>query len=188
MDKAIRIFMTCTCGSSLNFSSCCEPIITGEKKAATAEQLMRARYSSYVAGNIDFLEKSLAPESRTDFDKASTKKWAQQTEWKSLQIMSVDKGGENDSKGTVEFMATYKVDGEGLEHHEVSTFRKDKDGNWYFIDGESHTHKEGEGHHHHHEKPVTVVREQPKIGRNDPCTCGSGKKYKKCCGAIGPEA
>jgi len=27
-----------------------------------------------------------------------------------------------------------------------------------------------------------VVRDQPKIGRNDPCTCGSGKKYKKCCG------
>jgi uncharacterized protein YecA (UPF0149 family) len=29
----------------------------------------------------------------------------------------------------------------------------------------------------------TVRREGPKIGRNDPCPCGSGKKYKKCCGA-----
>ncbi len=29
----------------------------------------------------------------------------------------------------------------------------------------------------------TVKREAPKVGRNDPCTCGSGKKYKKCCGA-----
>ncbi|MCK5064344.1 MAG: preprotein translocase subunit SecA, partial [Candidatus Fermentibacteraceae bacterium] len=28
----------------------------------------------------------------------------------------------------------------------------------------------------------TVVRDQPKVGRNDPCPCGSGKKYKKCCG------
>ncbi len=28
----------------------------------------------------------------------------------------------------------------------------------------------------------TVVREEPKIGRNDPCPCGSGKKYKNCCG------
>ncbi len=28
----------------------------------------------------------------------------------------------------------------------------------------------------------TIVREQPKVGRNDPCPCGSGKKYKKCCG------
>ena len=31
-------------------------------------------------------------------------------------------------------------------------------------------------------KQATVVREQPKVGRNDPCPCGSGKKYKKCCG------
>jgi len=28
----------------------------------------------------------------------------------------------------------------------------------------------------------TVVRNNPKVGRNDPCPCGSGKKYKKCCG------
>ena len=28
----------------------------------------------------------------------------------------------------------------------------------------------------------TVKRETPKVGRNDPCPCGSGKKYKKCCG------
>lgn len=32
-------------------------------------------------------------------------------------------------------------------------------------------------------RSMTVVNEGPKIGRNDPCPCGSGKKYKKCCGA-----
>ncbi len=31
-------------------------------------------------------------------------------------------------------------------------------------------------------KVKTIVRETPKVGRNDPCPCGSGKKYKKCCG------
>jgi preprotein translocase subunit SecA len=31
-------------------------------------------------------------------------------------------------------------------------------------------------------KPQTVHRDQRKVGRNDPCACGSGKKYKKCCG------
>ena len=30
--------------------------------------------------------------------------------------------------------------------------------------------------------PVTVRRKEKKVGRNDPCPCGSGKKYKKCCG------
>jgi uncharacterized protein YecA (UPF0149 family) len=31
-------------------------------------------------------------------------------------------------------------------------------------------------------KPKPVVREGPKVGRNDPCPCGSGQKYKKCHG------
>jgi preprotein translocase subunit SecA len=33
-------------------------------------------------------------------------------------------------------------------------------------------------------RPATVVREYPKVGRNDPCPCGSGKKYKQCHGAL----
>ena len=32
------------------------------------------------------------------------------------------------------------------------------------------------------QKVETVVHEGPRVGRNDPCPCGSGKKYKKCCG------
>jgi preprotein translocase subunit SecA len=32
------------------------------------------------------------------------------------------------------------------------------------------------------QKPAQVVNQAPKVGRNDPCTCGSGKKYKQCCG------
>jgi len=30
--------------------------------------------------------------------------------------------------------------------------------------------------------PVPIRKSGPKVGRNDPCPCGSGKKYKKCCG------
>ncbi len=32
------------------------------------------------------------------------------------------------------------------------------------------------------EAPKPVKRAEPKVGRNDPCPCGSGKKYKQCCG------
>jgi preprotein translocase subunit SecA len=40
--------------------------------------------------------------------------------------------------------------------------------------------------HEHDHPPVTPYRrEEPKVGRNDPCFCGSGKKYKKCHGAAG---
>jgi|SRR6185437_405113 len=36
-------------------------------------------------------------------------------------------------------------------------------------------------------RPEPYERAGPKIGRNDPCSCGSGKKYKRCCGAAGAE-
>ncbi|MCX6110492.1 MAG: SEC-C metal-binding domain-containing protein [Proteobacteria bacterium] len=41
----------------------------------------------------------------------------------------------------------------------------------------SHDHHD----HHHHHAVQPFVRATPKLGRNDPCSCGSGKKYKKCC-------
>lgn len=42
-------------------------------------------------------------------------------------------------------------------------------------------HVHGPGCNHHHEAKIPIVRQGAKIGRNDPCPCGSGKKYKKCC-------
>ncbi len=54
----------------------------------------------------------------------------------------------------------------------------------------AHTHEHGDnccdhdhhGHGHHHHAPgVTLTRQGSKVGRNDACPCGSGKKYKKCC-------
>ena len=44
-----------------------------------------------------------------------------------------------------------------------------------------HDHHHGHGHDHAHAPLTPIVRSAPKIGRNDPCPCGSGKKYKKCC-------
>ncbi len=172
--------MTCYCGSTEAFNLCCEPFLIGKSFPETAEKLMRSRYSAFVTADVDYIKNTLAPESRTDFDVASTKKWAQEAKWKGLKILSTDKGQGTDKKGTVEFIATYQLEGETLDHHEVAQFRKNETGKWFFVEGDAHTHKEGEDHHHH--KPQTVVRDTPKIGRNDPCLCGSGKKYKKCCG------
>lgn len=173
--------MKCPCGSNENFENCCEPFLTGKALPKTAEQLMRSRYTAYTKVDVDYLKNTLAPESRSDFDAKQTKEWAQQAKWKGLKILSTEKGTAEDTKGVVEFTATYVQDGEGFDHHETSQFRKTETGQWLFIDGDAHTHKEGETHHHH--KPQTVTRETPKVGRNDACPCGSGKKYKKCCGA-----
>lgn len=136
---------------------------------------MRSRYSAYVKAAIPYLKETLAPESRGDFNEKEAKEWAKSAEWLNLEILSA-KGN------SVEFNAKYKTQGKILEHHEVSTFRKDGD-RWYFVDGESHTHEDGKGHHQHKEPQAPVVRAEPKISRNDPCSCGSGKKFKKCCGA-----
>ena len=175
--------MSCPCGTAEKFESCCEPFISGESLPETAEKLMRSRYTAYTLGNIDYIKKTLAPESSDEFDEKDAKEWSKNAKWKKLKIISVNKGGAEDKRGTVEFNATYEQNGEEIDHHEVSQFRKTAEGKWLFIDGDSHTHKAGEHHHHHHHNHEPVVRDGPKVGRNDPCTCGSGKKYKKCCGA-----
>jgi preprotein translocase subunit SecA len=48
--------------------------------------------------------------------------------------------------------------------------------------GFSEDHVEGLDPQGEAARPQTFRREKPKVGRNDPCPCGSGKKYKKCCG------
>ncbi|MBL7545899.1 MAG: SEC-C domain-containing protein [Bdellovibrionaceae bacterium] len=143
---------------------------------------MRSRYTAYTKGDIDYIKNTLAPESVHDFDMVATKKWSQQSKWLGLKIHAAS-GGVNDKQGKVEFTATYNNKKENLEHHEVSEFRKDENGRWLFVTGDGHTHREGEGHDHHTTKVETVVRQEPKVGRNDACPCGSGKKYKKCCAA-----
>lgn len=166
--------MSCPCGRPEEYSKCCEPYITGAQNAPNPEALMRSRYTAHVKMELNYLRETLAPEVRSQFREKDVREWAQ-SEWVGLDVL--------EAKGnTVEFMAKYRSKGKVYEHHEVSKFRKIGD-RWFFVDGDSHVHEEGQGHHHHHEPIVPIVREQPKVGRNDPCSCGSGQKYKKCCGA-----
>ncbi|MBV5341600.1 MAG: YchJ family protein [Deltaproteobacteria bacterium] len=156
----------CPCGSGSPYSECCEPIISGGRKATTAEQLMRARYSAYVFAMMDFIFDSTHPDHCEGYDHVGTKEWAETAEWHGLEIISTKKGGVDDSTGEVEFIARFSEKGDQREHHEAGQFKK-KDDCWYFTEGKMVR-----------PKPLTVA----KIGRNDPCTCGSGLKYKKCCG------
>ena len=159
---------TCPCKSGKTFGECCGPIISGERKAATPEELMRARYSSYVTGDVLFLKTSATKAVQEEFDEKTSQTWSRSAAWHGLEIISTEKGGPDDDTGVVEFRALYTANNEFCNHHEVSQFVKE-DGEWKFADGEL----VGE---------TPVVREEPKIGRNDLCPCGSGKKYKKCCG------
>jgi SEC-C motif-containing protein len=155
----------------LNFSDCCEPILKGKVKAPTAEAMMRSRYTAYVLKNIDFIDQTQMNEKHEVFNKEEALKWAEGSEWKGLEIKSTKKGLANDDTGVVEFVAHYKdkASGTELRHHETSLFQKNN-GEWKFKEGNVHGAQ-------------PVKRLEPKLGRNDPCHCGSGKKFKKCHGA-----
>ena len=147
----------------------CLPFIRNERRPDTAAELMASRYVAYTLGEIDYLITTHAPETRDSIDRAATEHWSRKASWRSLEIVGTTAGGPSDEHGEVEFIACYALDGVDQVHHERSTFRR-VEGRWYFVDGKTVP-----------KKPVQRVGE--KVGRNDPCACGSGKKSKKCCGA-----
>lgn len=168
--------MLCPCRSldqnnQLDYEKCCGPLIERKKPAPTAESLMRSRYTAYVVKNIDYIDATQITLDGETFDKEEAQKWAESADWLGIEILKTQKGEQEDNTGVVEFVAHYKDKNSGTElrHHETSLFQK-KDGEWSFREG-----------HIHGGQPVK--RLEPKIGRNDPCSCGSGKKFKKCCGA-----
>jgi SEC-C motif-containing protein len=157
----------CPCGSGREYSACCETYIKGRAKAPTAEALMRSRYSAYVEHEIDYIINTCVNRDEDGIDHKSTRDWSEKSKWLGLKIVSTEKGGISDKKGTVEFEATYERDGLKDIHHETAKFKKEND-EWLYEEGTI--------------TPRTIVRSSPKIGRNDPCPCGSGKKFKYCCG------
>ncbi len=158
----------CPCGSDLAYENCCAAIINGTRTAETAEQLMRSRYSAYAESEIEHLINTTHPDHKDGMDETSIRKWSQNSTWHSLEIINTEKGGADDQDGIVEFIANYSEKNSRRKHHEIASFKK-KDGNWLYFDGETPEIKQ-------------VVRSGPKTGRNDPCPCGSSKKFKKCCG------
>jgi len=157
----------CPCDSGSTLNECCKPVIDGVAKASTAEALMRSRYTAYTLQDINYLASTLDPNELREFDKDGTAMWARESSWVGLEIVETSLGSPDDKEGTVEFKARYQRDGAIHEHHEVSRFRK-IDGAWLYCGGK------GAG-------PVQFRHDAPKTGRNEPCPCGSGKKYKKCC-------
>ena len=158
----------CPCGSGKKYGACCELFFFFFSKALTAESFMRARYTAYVVHEIDFIINSCEEgEGIADIDKKATEDWSRNSTWNGLKILRTEKGQEGDDEGVVEFTADYTLKQMHDVHHEVAAFKK-INGEWKYVAGNIIT--------------TTVKREGEKIGRNDPCPCGSGKKYKKCCG------
>jgi SEC-C motif domain protein len=150
----------------MSFGVCCEPLINGEP-AKTAVSLMRSRYSAFVVGYLDYVQKTSALEALLKFNRAELEQSLPTTEWLGLEILNTEAGRETDATGFVTFEVRFRQDGRLYRQAERSEFRR-IGADWRYCRGE-----------------VSFTRNPPliQIGRNDPCSCGSGKKCKKCCGA-----
>lgn len=150
----------CHCESGRLFDDCCGPLLAGSYPAPTAEALMRSRYTANVEKNTTYLLNTWHSSTRPpsiDADTIPT--------WCGLSILAVNQGQQGDDRGMVEFRALYRSDSGLGVLHERSRFVFEN-GCWSYVDGELRE---------------SGALMSAKTGRNAPCPCGSGKKYKKCC-------
>lgn len=162
----------CPCGSGRSLTDCCKPVIAGERSPQTAEELMRSRYTAFTTGDVDWIMTSHHPDTVEEVDRDEVAQWSGSSEWLGLKIRSTEAGGPDDDEGIVQFRARYRVQGRQIDHNERAHFERDG-GEWRFhsvLDDEAGPE-------------LVPVGPRATVGRNDPCTCGSGKKFKKCCGA-----
>ncbi|MEE8059279.1 MAG: YchJ family protein [Pseudomonadales bacterium] len=161
----------CYCGNPSAFKHCCGPLLSGKAIAKTAEQLMRSRFSAFCSGNIDYLISSHHPSKRKPDDQQTLTHTISQYEWLNLKIKKTSKGLCHDSEGDVEFIATYTQRAQLSQLHENSRFIKENN-QWFYLDGDIFARPD---------KSSNSFR-TINVKRNDPCWCGSGKKFKHCHG------
>jgi len=122
---------------------------------------MRSRFSGYILQLGHYLFDTYHADYRGNL--TPTQLAEKTVEWKNLQIIETDT---LDTTGFVEFKAWYIDENQLSCLHERSRFIK-LDKQWLYCDGD-----------------IYPEQKSGKINRNDPCPCGSGKKYKKCCANI----
>jgi len=154
------MFEKCPCGSGKLYANCCKPYIKGKENAPTPEALMRSRYSAYVLHEIDYIIDTC--KDKEEINRVNVENWSNKSIWLGLEIIK------SDETGNVEFKAVYEQGSFKKIHHELASFIKDDEGRWRYSDGKVFF------------SPIT--RSDIKQGRNEYCACGSGKKYKHCCG------
>jgi SEC-C motif-containing protein len=129
---------------------------------------MRSRYSAFVTGDLDYLQKTSAGEAALKFNRAELALSLPDTEWLGLQITAAEDGQAGDIRGSVTFTARFREHGRLHVQGERSEFRR-IGGEWRYVSGEVDA------------RPGDMA--MSRAGRNDPCPCGSGRKFKKCHGA-----
>jgi SEC-C motif domain protein len=121
----------CPCGSGLPYPECCGRLHDGTAAAATAEQLMRSRYSAFALGDAGYLLRTWHPSTRP-----GSLRLDPEVRWTRLEILRTTGGRLLDTDGTVEFRAHRLSGGRPGAQHENSRFVRE-DGRWYYLDGAS---------------------------------------------------
>jgi len=118
---------------------------------------MRSRYTAFVEKRADYLIQTWHPSCQAGTFRQEIEAGFANTEWLGLTLFEQAEGSHS-GEGFVSFVARFNEKGKTGAIIERSRFLKEN-GQWYYIDGT-----------------------RPQFGRNDPCPCGSEKKFKKCCG------
>ncbi len=149
--------MDCPCRSGRPYEACCGRFITQSARPENAEALMRSRYTAHVLGDEGYLAATWHPDHRPrelNLDAG--------VRWIGLEILEAKEAGD---AAMVEFEARFLAGGRVDALRERSRFVR-VSGRWFYTDGE-----------------MRQPRLLPfKPGRNEPCPCGSGRKFKRCCG------
>lgn len=124
----------CPCGSGKPYAACCGAIHDGRRPAATAEKLMRSRYSAFALGLTDYLVQTWHPSTRpptVDLDPTM--------EWTGLVVEATTGGSAWEDDGTVRFAASWRRGRHEGKLRETSRFAL-LDGRWVYVNGTVHHH------------------------------------------------
>jgi SEC-C motif domain protein len=138
-----KIAAGCPCGGGASLAACCGPYIEGSALPATAELLMRSRYTAYTLKNEPYLLATWHPSTRpteriVDPDEP--------LQWLGLEVKSTlrlrQRKVTSPDEDFVEFVARFRQHGKGQRLHEVSRFLREPDPGlggtprWFYVDGE----------------------------------------------------
>lgn len=166
----------CPCGSKQSYSQCCEIAHNDHSQVKTPEQLMRSRYSAHPLQLLDYVISTYHPSCNAEEQREGIAE-SIKSDWAGLEVIDTAPGSD-ENEGFVEFKAYFNEGEQQYCMQERSRFIRENE-LWYYIDGEFPEQSQPETEI---DPRLNQTVESFKIGRNDPCICGSGKKYKKCCG------
>ncbi|MGB4336576.1 MAG: YchJ family protein [Chromatiaceae bacterium] len=121
----------CPCGAPHAYADCCGRYLDAGQLPPTAEALMRSRYMAYVRKRSDYVLRTWHPSTRP----AQLDLETESVPWLGLKVIRAAAGGPDDTQGTVEFVARYKIAGRAYRLREISRFTRE-DGQWLYLDAQ----------------------------------------------------